>query len=55
MKILLNEAVVSEHGKVIQSDFKPGSVERSIDPDKEGIPQQSVFFKFCCQRKSKYS
>jgi hypothetical protein len=32
---LIDAAVHSEHGKVIQSDFKPGSVERSIALDKE--------------------
>jgi hypothetical protein len=34
MKILLDTAVHPEHGKVIKCDFKPGSVERSIDLDK---------------------
>jgi hypothetical protein len=33
-------AVYCEHGKVIQSDLKQGSVERSINLDKEGMPQQ---------------
>jgi hypothetical protein len=28
-----------EHGKLIKCDFKPGSVERSVDLNKEGIPQ----------------
>jgi hypothetical protein len=32
----------SEHGKEIQSNFIPGSVERSMDPDKRGIPQQGI-------------
>jgi hypothetical protein len=38
--MLLDVSFHSEHGKVIQSNFKLGSVERSIDLDKEGIPQQ---------------
>jgi hypothetical protein len=33
----VDAAVHSECGKVIQCNFKPGSVERSIDLDKEGI------------------
>jgi hypothetical protein len=36
IKILVDAAVHSEHGKVIQCEFKPGSVERSIELDKEG-------------------
>jgi hypothetical protein len=36
IKVLVNAAIHYEHGKVIQCDFKPGSVERSIDLDKEG-------------------
>jgi hypothetical protein len=35
MKVLIDVVVHSEHVKVIQCDFKPGSVERSIDLDKE--------------------
>jgi hypothetical protein len=32
--------------KVIKCDFKPGSIERSIDLDQEGIPQQeAIVFK----------
>jgi hypothetical protein len=31
---VVDAAVHSEHGKVIQCDFKPGSIERSIDLDK---------------------
>jgi hypothetical protein len=34
IKVIINEAVHSEHGKVLKHDFKPGSVERSIDLDK---------------------
>jgi hypothetical protein len=30
--------------KVIKCNFKLGSVERSIDLDKEGIPQQEIIF-----------
>jgi hypothetical protein len=37
---LVDEAVHSEHGKVIQSDFEPGSVERSIDLESD----TSIFF-----------
>jgi hypothetical protein len=44
MKVPAEEAVYSEHGKVIKCEFKPGLVERSIDPDKEGIPQQQVIY-----------
>jgi hypothetical protein len=36
MKILVHVVVNSEYGKVIKCDFKPGSVKRSIDLDKEG-------------------
>jgi hypothetical protein len=39
IKIVVDAVVDSEHGKVIQCDFKPGSVKRSIDLDKEGMPQ----------------
>jgi hypothetical protein len=35
IKFLVYAAVYSEHGEVNQCDFKPGSVERSIDPYKE--------------------
>jgi hypothetical protein len=43
MKVLVDTEVRSEHGKVLKYHFKPGSVERSIDPDKkEGIPQQVI-------------
>jgi hypothetical protein len=31
IQVLVDEKVPSEHGKVIKCDFKPGSVERSID------------------------
>jgi hypothetical protein len=33
-KALVDSAVHSEHRKVIKCDFKPGSVERSIDLDR---------------------
>jgi hypothetical protein len=39
MKVSADIAVHSEHGKVIKHNFKPGSVERSIDLDKGDIPQ----------------
>jgi hypothetical protein len=31
IQVLVDAAVYSEHGKLIKCDFKPGSVERSID------------------------
>jgi hypothetical protein len=34
IKILLDAVLHSERGKVIKCDFKPGSVERSIDLDR---------------------
>jgi hypothetical protein len=37
--VLIDTAVHSEHGNVIKCDFKPGSVERCIDLDEEGLPQ----------------
>jgi hypothetical protein len=37
--ILIYVGAHSEHVQVIRWDFKPGSVKRSIDLDKEGIPQ----------------
>jgi hypothetical protein len=43
MKVLVDAAVHSELGKVIKCDFKLGSVERSLDIDKEGIPRQAIF------------
>jgi hypothetical protein len=39
IKALVDAEIHSEHGKLIKCDFKPGSVERSIDVDKEGMPQ----------------
>jgi hypothetical protein len=36
--IVLDASVHSEHVQVIRCDFKPGSVERSIDLDKKGMP-----------------
>jgi hypothetical protein len=39
MKALVADAAVhSDHGKVIQCDFKLRSVDRSIDLHKEGMP-----------------
>jgi hypothetical protein len=32
--VLIDSAVYCDHGKLIKCDFKPGSVERSIDQDK---------------------
>jgi hypothetical protein len=40
IKLLIDAVVHSEQGQVIQCDSKPGSVERSIDLEKEDIPQQ---------------
>jgi hypothetical protein len=40
----MDAAVHSEQMQVLHCDFKPGSVERSIDLDKEGIPQQQAIF-----------
>jgi hypothetical protein len=37
---VINTSTHSEHVQVIRCDFKPGSVERSIDLDEEGIPQE---------------
>jgi hypothetical protein len=43
IKVLVDAAIHSEDGKIIKCNFKPGSVERSIDPsNKEGIPQQAI-------------
>jgi hypothetical protein len=36
----IDSLVHSEYEKGIKCDFKPGSVERSIDLDKEDVPQQ---------------
>jgi hypothetical protein len=36
IEILVDAAVYSEHGKVIKCDFKPGSMERSIDRYQRG-------------------
>jgi hypothetical protein len=36
IKVVVDAVVHSEHGKVIQCDFKLGSVERSIDLDQGG-------------------
>jgi hypothetical protein len=41
-KVLKDAVVHSEHGKVIKCYFKPGSVERSIDLPKEGIPYKAA-------------
>jgi hypothetical protein len=38
MKVLVDVTIHSKHGNAIQCDFKPGSVERSLDLYKEGIP-----------------
>jgi hypothetical protein len=35
--VALDVGVHSEHGKVFKCDFKPTSIERSIDLHKEGI------------------
>jgi hypothetical protein len=37
IKALVDAAVHSEDGKVIKCDFKPGSVERSIDRYQRGV------------------
>jgi hypothetical protein len=42
IQVLADATIHSEDGKVIKCDFKPGSVERSIDLDKEGILQQTI-------------
>jgi hypothetical protein len=44
IKVLVDAAVHFECEKVIKYHFKAGSIERSIDLDKEGIPQQEVTF-----------
>jgi hypothetical protein len=36
IKVLVDAAVHSEHGKVMKSDFKPGSGERSINLHQRG-------------------
>jgi hypothetical protein len=36
IKVQVDAAVHSEHGKVIKCDFKPGLVERSIDRYQRG-------------------
>jgi hypothetical protein len=38
--VLVYAEVLSEHAKVIKSDFKPGSIEKSIDLD-EGVTSAS--------------
>jgi hypothetical protein len=43
MNILVDPAVHSEYGKLIKCDLKTGSVERSIDLDKEGSSQLFEF------------
>jgi hypothetical protein len=40
--VVIDEDAHSEHVQVIRCDFRPGSVERSIDQDKEGIPKQAI-------------
>jgi hypothetical protein len=40
--VVINVALHFELGKVNHCDFKPGSVGRSIDLGKEGIPPQAV-------------
>jgi hypothetical protein len=43
IKVLVDAAVHLEHGNGIKCDFKPGSLERSIDLDKEEYLQQVIF------------
>jgi hypothetical protein len=48
IKVLIDAAVSSEEGKVIKCDFKPGSVERTIDRYQRGYTsarrrQQAIF------------
>jgi hypothetical protein len=38
------EAIHSEHGKVIKCGFTQGSIERSIDLDKNGITSSGIIF-----------
>jgi hypothetical protein len=42
IQVLVDAADSCEDGKVIKCDFKPGSVERSIDLHQRGVPQQST-------------
>jgi hypothetical protein len=46
IKVLIDEAVHSEHGKVTKCDFKSGSVERSIDLYQRGYPSAGDMFNF---------
>jgi hypothetical protein len=43
IKVLVDAAVYSEHGKVIKCDFKPGSVEWSIDLYQRGYTSRQYF------------
>jgi hypothetical protein len=52
LKVLVYEAVNSEHGKVIKCDFKPGSVKRSIDLYKRGYTLADYIFNCRHQHKS---
>jgi hypothetical protein len=40
IKVLVDVAAHYEHGKGIKYHFKLGSIERSTDLDKEGIPRR---------------
>jgi hypothetical protein len=44
IKTLVDAAVHSEHGKLIKCDFKPGSVERSIDLYQRGYTSEEGYF-----------
>jgi hypothetical protein len=46
MKIIVDTAVYYERGKVINCDFKPGSVEGSIDPCQRGYTSAGDAFNF---------
>jgi hypothetical protein len=40
VKVLIDAVDHSEHAQIIKCDFKPGSVERTINLDQENILQQ---------------
>jgi hypothetical protein len=42
--LVIDASTDSEHVQAIKCDFKPGSVERSIDLDKEGTPQAILLY-----------
>jgi hypothetical protein len=48
-KVLVDVTVLSEHGTVIKSDFKLGSVERSIDLYQRGNTSAGDIFNFRLQ------